>query len=868
MVNWKSHANTEINFSPGTNLLIGTMGSGKTSCLEAICFAFFGSFPSLKSRQVSLGDVVMSLPEKKTNALVEVVFTAGSKSYVVTRSVSAKGTEAFLRCEGALFEGPQPIRTTEAVSRLLKINYDTFTRVVYGEQNKIDYLLTLAKGARKSQVDDLLGISLFEKARASSSTLVSKFRSEKTSLETFLAGVEVESLEKELSQLRTSLQTAIEKKNSLESSAFALFNDFETTKKNLESLEELKEINEELSLQLVKTQTEADSLHSSAVSLMPSTFSSLSREQCTSLLEEYARALQERSDLERETNALFTSIQRLEGEAGVIRSILESLSLEKIEEEIKRLSGYSQQLELANKEYMGLAKKEGALRSTFGSLEAELAAISKQEESLLSRTKPLTELQSRFSSIQQLEQELKQMRSGLSMLEKSAASKQEMLSSLQKIVSLLQREGHKCPTCEQVMGEKELADLTQLKKNELEKTGAELASTQSSLEESLKSVSLLDSHLSRWLELLPFASKLQDCQERKSALAASLQRTTGELESVSQLVSASSNNVSHLRAQVEQFEVLKDKKTQAEKSADKLEQLDKQLSSLKSELSKKNTALSTLEERKKMDERLNEARSALKAFDLFEKTEELKKKSRELRDKLSNLQFSESDLKTLREKTSAIATKHESTRVSLEYLSAEVKEKREIVSKLESQVAKLGGVKKSCSDLAAYAEQLSIFQTSLVETQNELRNELITAVNEAVHEVWQSVYPYRDYSSCRVVPTEDDYLLEVRSGGEWRPIEQCSGGEKTCAALALRVSLAMVLVPNLSWIVLDEPTHNLDSQAVNLLARALHDTLPSIVRQTFVVTHDEALKEGASGSIHVFQRDKDSASPSVVETLS
>ncbi|MBI4406293.1 hypothetical protein HY571_00065, partial [Candidatus Micrarchaeota archaeon] len=203
-----------------------------------------------------------------------------------------------------------------------------------------------------------------------------------------------------------------------------------------------------------------------------------------------------------------------------------------------------------------------------------------------------------------------------------------------------------------------------------------------------------------------------------------------------------------------------------------------------------------------------------------------------------------------------------------EHVNGEVKEKREIVFKLESQVSKLGGVKKSCSDLEGFVGQLSVFQTSLVETQNELRNELITAVNEAMHEVWQSIYPYRDYSSCRVVPTDDDYLLELKNGSEWRQIEQCSGGERASAALALRVSLAMVLVPNLSWIVLDEPTHNLDSQAVLLLARALHDTLPSIVRQTFVVTHDEALKEGASGSIHVFQRDKDVGAPSIVETLS
>ena len=48
--NWKSHHETSLEFEEGVNALIGTMGSGKSSVLEAIVFGLFGTLPSIKSR--------------------------------------------------------------------------------------------------------------------------------------------------------------------------------------------------------------------------------------------------------------------------------------------------------------------------------------------------------------------------------------------------------------------------------------------------------------------------------------------------------------------------------------------------------------------------------------------------------------------------------------------------------------------------------------------------------------------------------------------------------------------------------------------------------------------------------------------------
>ncbi len=868
MVNWKSHSDTEMHFSPATNLLIGTMGSGKTSCLDAICFAFFGSFPSLKSRQVNLTDVIMSRPDKRTNALVEVTFTTNEKTYSVTRTVSSKGSEAFLRCDGALLEGPQPIRTTEAVTRLLKVDYDTFARVIYGEQNKLDYFLTLPKGARKAQLDDVLGISLFEKVRLNCNSATSKLKAEKTSLEAFLSGVNVENIEMELNSLKKSLQVATERKNTLQSSSFSLTNEFEMVKKNLESLEELKKINEELSLQLVKTQTEANSLHSSAVSIMPQAIALLSREQCTSLLEQCSRSIQERTDLEQVVNELNKNCQRFEGEALAVKSIIEQFPIEKLANEISALSDAAKQLEIASAEFLDAAKKENTLKSTITTSQSKLAAVTVEESELSKKLSQLAVFQTDYSAVQVLEEKVKDKRTESLKIERIKATKLEVISALEKSLSLLQKQHALCPTCDQAIPADSLHSIIAAKQASLESEKNEIFQTAANLQTLTKDLTVMDAALSKWVELLPFASTHQSLQLQQAELQKSLSSAREELALVSVQVNSSKGKVDDLKRKTSHLDVLKQNLLQAEKATEKLTQIEIQLNILKEQLAKKNLALSTFESKEKIENKLAETRAGLKAFELFEKTEALKAKSIELSDKLSHLQFNEATLVNLRNGFSSISSNLQSTKVSLEYVNEEIREKTDLTAKLELQFVKLSNVKKNLSDLERKVHELTIFQNSLVETQGELRIEFIAAVNEAMHEVWKNIYPYGDYSSCKIVASEEDYALEVLSSDGWKPIEQCSGGEKTSAALALRVSLAMVLVPNLSWLVLDEPTHNLDSNGVNLLARALHETLPSIVRQTFVVTHDEALKEGASGAVHFFSRDKDNSGATMVETLS
>ena len=75
--NWKTHKDSELEFDKGTNVLIGKMGSGKTSVIEAICYALFGTFPALNRKEVSIEEVIEKSLLDNTDDLIKKMLENG-----------------------------------------------------------------------------------------------------------------------------------------------------------------------------------------------------------------------------------------------------------------------------------------------------------------------------------------------------------------------------------------------------------------------------------------------------------------------------------------------------------------------------------------------------------------------------------------------------------------------------------------------------------------------------------------------------------------------------------------------------------------------------------------------------------------------
>ena len=82
--------------------------------------------------------------------------------------------------------------------------------------------------------------------------------------------------------------------------------------------------------------------------------------------------------------------------------------------------------------------------------------------------------------------------------------------------------------------------------------------------------------------------------------------------------------------------------------------------------------------------------------------------------------------------------------------------------------------------------------------------------------------------------------------------------------MALPLSL-LVLVPNLKWLILDEPTYSIDQQGIEKFVKAIGEALPKYIDQIFIITHDELLKQAQNAKIYVFSRDKSQNKETIVE---
>jgi exonuclease SbcC len=143
LINWRSHASTRLDFRAGTNLIIGIMGSGKSSVLDGISFGLFGTFPSLERRKLKLDDLIRL---NETTAKITLQLTYNKNTYRLERSIERNkrgtSTSAELFKNGSLLEHGSSAVTTY-IQGLLSIDYDLFTRAIYCEQNNMDHFLEL-----------------------------------------------------------------------------------------------------------------------------------------------------------------------------------------------------------------------------------------------------------------------------------------------------------------------------------------------------------------------------------------------------------------------------------------------------------------------------------------------------------------------------------------------------------------------------------------------------------------------------------------------------------------------------------------------------------------------------------------------------
>ena len=101
LTNWKTHRDTKLTFQKGVNVMIGVMDAGKSSAMDAISYALFGTFPALKSKRVTTQELVMSRPAQEINlrnsrsqqpqrSLTHIIFGVKCNRFQKARNINQK----------------------------------------------------------------------------------------------------------------------------------------------------------------------------------------------------------------------------------------------------------------------------------------------------------------------------------------------------------------------------------------------------------------------------------------------------------------------------------------------------------------------------------------------------------------------------------------------------------------------------------------------------------------------------------------------------------------------------------------------------------------------------------------------------------
>jgi len=160
-IRWKNFLSTgnyftEVKLDTNTNtLLVGENGSGKSTMLDALCFALFGK----AFRNINKPQLLNSINGK--DCVVEVEFDTNNRSYKVVRGIKPNVFQIFQ--DGELLNQDAASRDYQELLEkiILKLNYKSFTQIVILGSASFVPFMQLSASDRRTIIEDLLDIQIF-----------------------------------------------------------------------------------------------------------------------------------------------------------------------------------------------------------------------------------------------------------------------------------------------------------------------------------------------------------------------------------------------------------------------------------------------------------------------------------------------------------------------------------------------------------------------------------------------------------------------------------------------------------------------------------------------------------------------------------
>jgi len=847
--NYRSYGNsaTTIRFAPGLNVLLGRIGSGKSSILESMLICLFGFNRSgVRRKDVLRRDATAESLQIETTFFYDNVHFRVARGGETRLESSPDGLSWTLISENSN-------EINDFIESTLEVSARKFRDLFYSAQGELTNVITGSPEERQKSIDKLLGAESLRETYDRLSEFMKHFDEDVGKARGKLENVQALLRSQDLDELRESKRTLEEEVIRINQRIAEISKEITSGTKELEGLRsQVKPLEdalgqiEELSRQLTREESELGN-RQYQIEATREEISRLSQEA-----EERRRELEGLVPQEKEVSTRLKGAMALRQQLSEMRNRIAGM-VDREKRLRKNILAREQTVAVERQREATTAKEIEAVESSIESLETE---IKKTEEGITAAKGRLEDTASRTSSLEGQAQswELKASTLHQSLIE--CAERIRRLNSLEV--------GAACPLCDQPISPSHRGKVVA----QLEEEGRRISAEEDKARAEEKRIREILRQIERERESAQ--REIDDLGEKLAELredsVRQKQKREGLLRNLSDLKERRAREERELEAEKEELKVVLED-LEAERKASGIEGenwmdlLDSRLEKLRKEEEEIRGRLTEL------SGMIRSARDLLqKALEGKEKREktlgELGSDAQRLQDGISQIKArmtsiyrplvgeAEDPRSELNERISHLNSRIEELRERIKAAeiertdrSGEYRRKEDQISRLTEQIEtylenqrKAEGFKRT---VTVYSEARNILQQirdKYKDAREMIRTNLVNVLREILQVEFKRLYSYEDFDDVKV---SDDYEVSLQSPVGEIQAHNLSAGQKAIVAIAFRLAVAKAMEMKIGCWIIDEPTQNIGDTEVEALAGVLADTKE--IPQIIVASHHPAL---------------------------
>lgn len=792
--NIRSYKDETIVFPEGSTLLSGDIGSGKSTILLAIEFAFFGP---------SKGETTSStlLRKGEDSGYIELNFNILNNNYIIYRSLRKKNDAIIQeRCfleKNNEREEYAPIELKSKILELLGYPKDLLSKknmiyrfTVFTPQEEMKRIIFESEEDRLNTLRKVFGIDKYKRIRENSSLLIKKLKDQCKVIE----GIIYDLPQKE-EQLKKFQQQ--EKDYNL-------------------SLEPLNQINLELSEKISEEQTKFQNIKDKVV-----IFNNLNN-KLQILDNKLSSALKQKHETEKLIDGIKQSLNKSEKQQIDFKEeyiIKEQKKVDDLKSEINEI--------LAKQNEINILKE--SLTKNKENLDKEIKYISEKINNKKDLSKKIEEYELIISKKEAFDKEksdltaeIEKNSNELHLFEQNIVTSNDTISKIKNL--------KECPTCLQEVSTDHKANIVDNESEKIELNKEKIKDRSSKLDEKRKLLKSLDNELLKIqeysLKLVEYKSELKDIVIQENLLI-ERNKILKEIDDKFLELNTKENIIKNIN--------IEEKNKELEESKKRFEHLRKIQTEIKISEERKKHLLSYQEKNEKLNLEIieiNKEKILLnKEIQSYKDIENISKE-KEIHIKKLETELKNNDLKITELKTK---------------LGENLKQKEILLEEINLK-------KTQNKNLFKKQQYIDWLNNSFNNIVSIIEKHMLSTIYQGFDSLFQEWFDVMIEDELISAKIDANFTPLVQQNNYDVEIANLSGGEKTALALAYRLALNKVIndtsiqVQTKDLIILDEPTDGFSEHQLDKIREVL-DKLN--MKQVILVSHEEKINSFVDNSIKI-----------------